>query len=340
MPRFTSLSPWLQARFGRSVFRVALDAGSTCPNRDGTKGVGGCVYCSVEGSGSGALRGGQELAEQLERGIRRVCRRAPDPGVIAYFQSYSNTYVDPARLREVLAVVEPHLGHPVVAVSVATRPDTLGDEALALLSELGQRVPVWVELGLEAADDRILRAIRRFHTVDDFRDAVARARRAGLEVVGHALLGLPGDGREGARRTARVLAETRVDGVKVHQLMVLRRTQLERTWRAGAVEVLSAEAYVSWLADFVERLRPEQVLHRLGGEAPGGELLAPRWGLHKGALRELLAAELTRRGTRQGSQRALEAPASEEARGAAVRGGPLGAAVREGAESGRSSGTG
>ncbi len=301
-PRIRSLRPWLIETFGRPTYRVALDAGSTCPNRDGTKGTGGCVWCDVEGSGTGAIRDGVELAAQLERGIRRVSRRDPDCGVIAYFQSYSNTYVDPARLDEILRIVEPWLGGPLACVSIATRPDTLSDQILDRLAILARDVPVWVELGLETANDRILRETNRLHEVADFRDAVARLHDAGIAAVGHAILGLPGDGREGARRTARVLAELGgVAGVKVHQLMVLRRTALAAWWREGRVEPLEAETYVRWLADFVERLRPDQVLHRLTGDAPGDELLAPRWDVDKHVIRTRLDAELARRRTRQGS---------------------------------------
>lgn len=298
---FNPLRPHLRERFGRDVHRVALDAGSTCPNRDGSKGFGGCVYCDVEGSGTGALATGAQLSAQLEAGIERVLRRDEDPGVIAYFQSYSNTYVERARLEEVLAVVEPYLGSRVVCVSVATRPDTLPPESLEVLARLAERVPVWLELGIEVADDALLEEIRRFHTVEDFRQAVERAQGVGLEVIGHAILGLPGDGREGARRTARLLAETGVEGVKVHNLMVLRRTQLERWYREGRVEVLSPEVYVDWLADFVERLDPAQVLHRITGDAPLEERIAPRWNVHKSEIRERLVAELRARGSRQGA---------------------------------------
>jgi len=301
-PPFRTLRAHLRERFGRDVYRVALDAGSTCPNRDGAKGFGGCVYCDVEGSGTGELRSGKELAQQLAEGVRRVRRRDPDPGVIAYFQSYSNTYVSRRRLEEVLGVLEGSLGDPVVAVSVATRPDTLPPEALEVLARLRERVPVWLELGLEAADDEVLERIRRYHTVDDFLVAVERARRVGLEVIGHAILGLPGDDRAGARRTARCLAASGAEGVKVHNLMVLRRTVLERWWRDGEVEVQEPEAYVDWLADFVERLHPDQVLHRLTGEAPLEERLAPRWDVHKTEIRDRLVAELERRGTRQGAR--------------------------------------
>jgi radical SAM protein (TIGR01212 family) len=301
---FRTLAPWLRERFGAEVHRVALDAGSSCPNRDGTKGRGGCAYCDVEGSGTGALRDGVALREQLEAGLARIARRGEGARAIAYFQSYSNTYVATARLEEVLGVIEPHLasrGGRVVALSVSTRPDTLSDEALGVLARWNARVPTWVELGLEVADDRLLAEINRLHTVADFESAAARARDAGLAVVGHAILGLPGDGRAGARRTAEVLARTGVDGVKVHQLMVLRRTQLAQAWKAGGVEVLEPEVYVQWLADFVERLDEAQVLHRLTGDAADEDLLAPRWSVHKNRVRELLAAELRARGTRQGA---------------------------------------
>ena len=304
--RFRPLGRWLEDHFGAPTYRVALDAGSTCPNRDGAKGYGGCVYCDVEGSGTGALRTGQDLIEQLERGLKRVSRRQQHAGgrhgVIAYFQSYSNTYVETRRLEEVLEVVKPHLGDPVVAVSVATRPDTLPDECLDVLEELSQHVEVWLELGLEAADDDLLMKIGRMHTVDEFREAAARAAARGIGVVGHAILGLPGDGREGARRTADVLAESRVWGVKVHHLMVLRRTILEGWWRKGDVDLLSPEVYVDWLADFVERLHPDQVIHRVTGESPAEKLLGPAWGVSKNAVRGMLSRALAERGTRQGSE--------------------------------------
>lgn len=300
-PPFNSLRAHLRERFGRDVYRVALDAGSTCPNRDGSKGYGGCVYCDVEGSGTGDLKSGTQLAEQLAAGLRRVRRRDPNPGVIAYFQSYSNTYVSRERLEEVLGVLEGQLGDPIVAVSIATRPDTLPPQALEVLARLNERVPVWLELGLECADDALLEKIQRYHTVLDFQNAARRAHGAGLEVVGHAILGLPGDGREGARRTAECLASSGVRGVKVHNLMVLRRTILERWWRAGEVSVLEPAAYVDWLADFIERLHPEQIVHRLTGEAPSEERLAPHWDVHKTEIRDLLVAELARRGTRQGA---------------------------------------
>jgi radical SAM protein (TIGR01212 family) len=309
--RFRTLRPWLLATFGRPVHRLALDAGSSCPNRDGTRGRGGCTYCDVEGSGTGALKSGLDLAAQLEHGLARLARREGGAGgVIAYLQSYSNTYVSPARLDEVLGVIAARVQEPLVALAIATRPDTLPDWALERLVALARRLPVWVELGLEAADDRVLTAANRLHTVAEFEACVARVRAAGLLCVGHAILGLPLDGRAGARRTAEVLARSGVEGVKVHQLMVLQKTQLAAEWRAGRVEVLEAATYVTWLADFVERLGPTQVLHRLTGDAEPEALLAPRWTLDKNDVRTALEAELERRGTRQGSLAPVVSPSS------------------------------
>ncbi len=299
--RFHSFRDWCVEHFGHPLHRVALDAGSQCPNRDGTKGFGGCSYCDVDGSGTGALRAGAQLDEQLRLGLERIARRKHAGRAIAYFQSYSNTYVARERLEEVLAVTAPYLGREVAAISVATRPDTLPDEALEVLARWNTRVPVWIELGLESADDRVLLALNRLHTLAEFEDATQRVRRAGLLCVAHAILGLPGDGREGALRTARALARAPVEGVKAHQLMVLERTRLAHEWRAGEVRTLELDEYVQWLADFVELLRPDQVLHRLHGDAPDG-LIAPTWSRINPGVREALEAELERRGSRQGAR--------------------------------------
>lgn len=311
--RFHTLAPYLVRRFDQPMYRIALDAGSTCPNRDGTKGFGGCTYCDVEGSGTGAFKTGADIAQQLEAGLARIARRTPAGGVIAYLQSYSNTYVVEERLREVLAPLLPRIDDGTIGcLALATRPDTLPEWALDQLGAIAAKVPVWVELGLESADDRVLETIKRFHTADDFLRAVERCHAVGLETVGHAILGLPGDGRAGARRTAELLAAAGCAGVKVHHLMVLARTQMAKQWRAGELEVLEADTYVDWCADFIERLAPDQILHRLTGDAPAANRLAPFWTvpgkdgrerpIHKNEIRERIDAELARRGTRQGSQ--------------------------------------
>jgi hypothetical protein len=191
-------------------------------------------------------------------------------------------------------------GHPR-DFKVYLNPQVVGSEAAPLLV-----ARTMSELGLETADDEVQRAIRRFHTLAEFDDAAARVKGRGLVLVGHAILGLPGDGRAGARNTARALGAAGCDGVKVHHLMILRRTQMEKAWKSGALEVLDARTYVDWLADFVERLGPAQVLHRLTGDSPPADLLAPVWSVHKNDVRARLAAELARRGTVQGALAAAE----------------------------------
>ncbi|MFM7282498.1 MAG: radical SAM protein [Planctomycetia bacterium] len=201
-------------------------------------------------------------------------------------------------------MVEARLGDspvPIAAFSIATRPDTLPDWAIARLQRLGERVEVWVELGLESASDEVLMRINRLHTLQEFEDAAARVARAGLLGVGHAILGLPGDGRIGAQRTAHALARSAVLGVKVHHLMVLKRTQLATQYRRGELELLDEAQYIEWLADFVERLREDQVLHRITADSPEEALIAPAPNFDKNRVREGLARTLRARGTRQGS---------------------------------------
>jgi hypothetical protein len=242
--------------------------------------------------------------EQLTQGLKRIARRSKRGeavGAIAYLQSYSNTYGDISRLEELLGAVEPYLGDAVRCVAVATRPDCLTDEALALLARLGERVPVWLELGLESANDTVLLDINRLHTLAEFEDAVMRAHGMGLATIGHAILGLPGDGREGARATAHALAKAGCAGVKLHHLMVLEKTKMAHDWRAGNLEVLDLDTYIEWAADFIERLHPEQVVHRMTGEAPPEKLIAPQFGVHKTVIRERLTQVLRKRSSRQGT---------------------------------------
>lgn len=297
---YRALGPYLKERFGVRVHRVALDAGSDCPNRDGTKGRGGCVYCDVDGSGTGFFRSGVQITEQLRRGIERIHRKDPRTKAIAYFQSYSNTYVAPERLREMLRCVGP-FEKEIAALSVATRPDTFPDWAGETLASYKPRFPVWVELGLETADDETLRQINRLHTLADFEEAVARARRFGLEVVAHVILGLPGEGSEHFARTARAIGEARPEGLKVHHLMVLKKTILASRHARGEVRTFTPEEYLHHLCDFLERIPAETVVHRVLADARPGELVAPIFPLSKSEFRERLCRELQRRGSRQGS---------------------------------------
>lgn len=291
---YRALAPYLIERFGRRVHRVTLDAGSNCPNRDGTKGRGGCFYCDVDGSGSGFLRSGIEIAAQMRRGLAWFRRQYPQAKAIAYFQSYSNTYGSMDRLREVLRAIEPY-EQDIAALSVATRPDTFSEEAAAILASYRSRFPVWVELGLETAEDETLRAINRLHTLAEFEEAGARVHRHGLELIVHAILGLPGEGPEHFRATAAAIARAKAQGVKIHQLMVLQKTVFAKWHAEGKLKTMDWPEYLGHVADFIQALPHEIVVHRVQGDARPGELIAPIWEISKNQFRDRLAQELLRR---------------------------------------------
>jgi uncharacterized protein len=297
---YLDLKTHLNRRFGERVQKIILDAGLTCPNRDGRVGLGGCLYCNPRGSGTGAWAEGFSLSQQLQAGAARLSRRYGARRFIAYFQSFSNTYAPLPRLK---ALYDEALAFPGVAgLSIGTRPDCLPDAVLDLLADYARRDPVWLELGLQSAHDETLSLINRGHDVACFTDAVQRAASRGLEIVAHVILGLPGEGPSEMAATTRYLAALPLQGVKIHLLYVIRGTGLERLYAAGAYRPLSEEAYVQAVTDFMELLPPQLVLHRLTGDPHAGELAAPEWCLDKARVLRLIREEFVRRGSRQGSR--------------------------------------
>ncbi len=297
---YLDLNTHLRERFGVRVQKLSLDAGLSCPNRDGRVGTGGCLYCNARGSGTGAAARGESLTAQLQAGRARLQRRYGASRFIAYFQSFSNTYAPVARLR---ALYQEALAAPeVVGLSIGTRPDCLDDEVLELLAGLARERLLWLELGLQSAHDRTLKALNRGHDVACFTRAVERAASRGLEVVAHVILGLPGEGPEEMAATAAYLARLPLQGVKIHLLYVVEGSGLARLYRAGAYTCLTAEAYVQLVVDFVELLPPQLVMHRLTGDPHRQELLAPDWCLEKSRVLSRLKEEFARRGSRQGSR--------------------------------------
>ena len=290
----------LRARYGRSLRRVTLDLGLSCPNRDGRSGYGGCVYCDAAGSGTGAAAS-LPLAEQWRRGLDRLRRKCPDgPAAIAYFQSYSNTYPALAPVTQALHYLAAFRDAAPI-VSVGTRPDCFSADAADLLASFtGRFDEVWVEFGLETADDAVQARIQRYDTLASFHAACALARARGLRIVCHCIAGLPGERPGGLIRQVEEAATAGVDGIKFHQLMVLRRTKLEAWWRRGALALLTAERYVEMVADALEWLPERIAVHRLVADAPPAEYLAPRPGPPRLALHQEIVKELQRRGTRQG----------------------------------------
>ncbi len=302
------LKDHLQSRFGARVQKVTLDAGLTCPNRDGRVGRGGCIYCNARGSGTGAAARGQSLSQQLAAGIAKLSARYQAQKFIAYFQSFSNTYAPLPKLRQLYDQV---LAHPqVVGLSIGTRPDCLSPAIIELLASYNRTHLVWLELGLQSAHDRTLQMINRGHDAACFADAVRQAAAQGLEVLAHVILGLPQENGADMVATARFLAALPLAGVKIHLLYVIQGTPLADLYKCGAFQPLRQDEYVDILVAFLEVLPPHFVIHRLTGDPHPQELLAPTWCLDKAAVLRQIKETFLRRQTFQGRLWPPDLPAS------------------------------
>ena len=296
---YRDLNSYLKGRFGQRVQKITLDAGLTCPNRDGRLSTGGCLDCNARGSGTGAWGRGQSVAAQIETGITRLSRRYGAARFIAYFQSFSNTYAPLTTLRD---LYEAALAPPqVVGLAIGTRPDCLGDEVLDLLAGYARDRLVWLEIGLQSAHDATLARLNRGHDAACFSEAAVRAASRGLAVVAHVILGLPGEGPREMAATAEFLARLPVQGVKIHLLYVVKGSGLAQLYEQGEYVCLTEEQYVRDVVDFIERLPPHLVIHRLTGDPHAAELVAPAWCLDKPRVMKRIREEFVRRGTRQGS---------------------------------------
>ncbi len=300
--RVSLLGPALRRRWGRPVRKLPLDAGATCPVRDGSKGRGGCSFCPPSGSGNGA--GAVPLAEQVEAGLARLRASAGRrgrkmPAVLAYYQAFSTTH---CAAGELAARLEPALRHPAVdGVIVATRPDCLDGPRWEVLAAAAARKPLWLELGLQSSSDATLAAVGRGHDVACFDRAVARARERGLEVVAHVILGLPGEDEAACLATAEHLAGLGVEGVKLHNCMVLEGTRLAGDWRAGRYRPWEREAWARCAARFLARLPAGMLVHRLAADPGRDRLLAPEWAADKAGALAALAAAMEELGLEQAS---------------------------------------
>ena len=276
---YTTLNDHYRAKFGCKVYKLSIDGGFTCPNRDGTVGFGGCIFCSAAGSGEFAAGENCSVAAQLEQAKTRVSAKNKGGKYIAYFQSFTNTYAPVEVLQEKFtAALAPE---DIVGLSVGTRPDCLPEDVIALLSELNRIKPVTVELGLQTIHDPSIAYIRRGYVNQVYFDAVARLKAAGLEVVTHIILGLPGETAQMAAETTRKAVEAGTDGVKFHLLHVLRGTDLETDYRAGKFDCLTLEEYTQWLKLCLAELPPRVVVHRLTGDGAKRDLVAPLWSADK-----------------------------------------------------------
>ena len=298
--RYRLFSEHLKELFGGRVHKISVDAGFSCPNREGTRERPGCLFCDPRGSGAVGIDRQLPVAEQVERGKEVMTRKYKARRFLAYFQPFSNTWGAPERLRalydEALAVPE------VVGMAVGTRPDCLPPEVLDLLAEYHRRTYFWLDLGLQSVHDPTLRTLRRGHDYAEFLRAFEALRERGVRVCVHVILGLPGEDRQKMLATADEMARLRVDGIKIHLLHVLRGTPLGNLYLQGKVPTLEQEEYVRLAADFLERLHPETLIHRLTGDGPRDQLLAPLWSLNKWEVLNAIDAEMERRGTVQGAR--------------------------------------
>ena len=287
--KYYSLNQYLQDAFGEKLYKIAINAGFTCPNRDGTLGTRGCIFCSGSGSGDFAEASSLSVTEQIEKGKARVEKKFRGSRYIAYFQAFTNTYAPVSHLRELFTEA---IRHPDIAVlSVATRPDCLPDEVIALLAELNQEKPVWVELGLQTIHEKTAEYIRRGYRLPVYDDAVRRLKEAGLSVITHVILGLPGETPEMMKATVRHVVQTSEvydrkefaapDGIKLQLLHVLEGTDLAGAYRNGEFEVMTLDQYTKLVCECLALLPEGFVVHRMTGDGPKRLLIEPQWSADK-----------------------------------------------------------
>lgn len=296
---YHSLDYEMKAIYGEKIYKIALDAGMTCPNRDGTVGVGGCIFCSAGGSGDFAMRG-TDIAAQLSSGIAAMRGKHIGNRFIAYFQAFTNTYAPVAHLDRLyrLALTQER----VVGISIATRPDCLGDDVIALLKTLRRDFPdkfIWVELGLQTIHPATAALIRRGCPLSAFTDVIPKLQAASLPVIAHVILGLPHETKEMMLETCRFLNRMHIDGIKLQLLHVLQNTDLSILYRENAFSLLSLEEYIDIVISCLEVLSPDIVIHRVTGDGPRALLIAPLWSLDKRRVLNTLHREMKKRGTFQ-----------------------------------------
>ena len=293
MKQYISTNVFLRRTFGCKVYKLALSAAVSCPNRDGTKGVGGCIFCSSGGSGNFASSCALPVREQIGQAKAILGEKGEGLKYIAYFQSFTGTYGDLERLERIYseAADEPD----IVGLSIATRPDCLGDDAMAMLKRLSEKTSLWVELGLQTVHDRTAKFINRCYALSEYDDAVKKLRSLNAHVITHVILGLPGESRSDMMETVRYAGE-RTDGIKLQLLHVLENTPMADMYRRGEFEVMELCEYCETVADAIELLPENVVIHRMTGDGDKRELIAPLWSGDKKRVLNELNREFSRRG--------------------------------------------
>lgn len=276
---YYSFNQYLKDTFGCKVYKISINAGFTCPNRDGTLGTRGCIFCSKGGSGDFAESSSLSVTEQIESGKQRVSKKIKSGKYIAYFQAFTNTYAPVEVLAEKYCEA---INHPdIVGISIATRPDCLGEEVLTLLSEINKIKPVFVELGLQTIHEKTAEYIRRGYPLSVYDNAVKALKKTGINTVVHLIIGLPNESREEMLKSVEYACKSGADGIKLQLLHILKGTDLADDYLSGKFETLSMEEYLSIIKDCVEIIPKNVVIHRLTGDGPKKDLIAPLWSADK-----------------------------------------------------------
>ena len=299
---YHSLDYELKHRFGEKVYKLTLNGGMSCPNRDGKISFGGCIFCSEGGSGEFASAACLSIPDQIQDAKKRLAGKRPVNQYIAYFQAYTNTYGPIEHLRKIFteAIEDPE----IVLLSIATRPDCLPKEVIDLLAELNQKKPVWVELGLQTIHEASARFIRRGYPLEVYTDAVERLSAHGIEVVTHVILGLPGETREMMLDTVKYLNTLPIQGIKLQLLHVLEGTDLRTYYKNTGFHVLEEDEYANLILECIEHLKPEITVHRITGDGPKDLLIAPLWSRKKRSVLNHIHHEMKEKNCWQG--KALE----------------------------------
>lgn len=279
-----TVNQYLKEKYGQKIYKIAIDGGFTCPNRDGWLDTRGCIFCSAGGSGDFAEDRSLSVTEQIERGKRRVESKMPADQTggnkyIAYFQAFTNTYAPVEHLKSLYMEA---VRHPdIVAISIGTRPDCLPEDVLNLLGEINKIKPVWVELGLQTIHEKTADYIRRGYPLSVYDKAVEELKRRDIEIITHVILGLPGESREDMLESVRYVGDSGVQGIKLQLLHVLKGTDLEKDYKAGLFKCLTMEEYIDLIADALDILPEDIIIHRMTGDGPKRILVAPEWSADK-----------------------------------------------------------
>lgn len=285
-PYYCDYGTWIRSRFPFRVQKISVDAGFTCPNRDGRISTGGCIFCNNRTFNPSYCDSRHSVSQQLEEGKRFFARKYPDMKYLAYFQAYTNTYASLDRLK---ALYEEALGvEDVVGIVIGTRPDCMSDELLDYLSSLNERTFLIVEYGIESANDLTLQFINRGHTFEQSRQAISKTHQRGILTGGHIILGLPGEDAEESIRQASLISALDLDILKIHQMQIIRGTALERIYEQKPFHIYSVDEYIRVIASYIQHLRKDLVLERFASQSPPELLVAPHWGLKNYEFTNLL----------------------------------------------------